>query len=88
MHRGSGNGTLSHIKTKMRKEAYRKLVCLPDNVFLLPSAPMMTSNSSSLTGCVLGWTSALQPIPEDNTLHSLGNCGTDFKAQGVKFIMW
>lgn len=37
---------------------------LPGSVFLLPSAPMMTSNSSSLTGCVLGWTSALQPIPE------------------------
>lgn len=36
---------------------------LPGSVFLLPSAPMMTSNSSSLTGCVLGWTSALQPIP-------------------------
>lgn len=35
---------------------------LPGSVFLLPSAPMMTSNSSSLTGCVLGWTSALQPI--------------------------
>lgn len=24
---------------------------------------MITSNSSSLTGCVLGWTSALHPIP-------------------------
>lgn len=35
---------------------------LPGSVFLLPSAPMMTSNSSSLTGCVLGWISALQPI--------------------------
>lgn len=37
---------------------------LPGSVFRLPSAPMMTSNSSSLTGCVLGWTSALQPIPK------------------------
>lgn len=42
--------------------AQRAHIHLPGSVFLLPSAPMMTSNSSSLTGCVLGWTSALQPI--------------------------
>lgn len=42
----------------------RAHVDLPGSVFRLPSAPMMTSNSSSLTGCVLGWTSALQPIPK------------------------
>lgn len=38
---------------------------LPSKVFLLPSPPMITSNSYSDTGCVLGWTKARQPIPVD-----------------------
>lgn len=36
---------------------------LPSKVFLLPSPPMITSNSYSDTGWVLGWTNARQPIP-------------------------
>lgn len=47
---------------KVAQYAQLAHIHLPGSVFLLPSAPMMTSNSSSLTGCVLGWTSALQPI--------------------------
>lgn len=38
---------------------------LPSKVFLLPSPPMITSNSYSDTGWVLGWTNARQPIPVD-----------------------
>lgn len=38
---------------------------LPSKVFLLPSPPMITSNSYSDTGWVLGWTNARQPIPAD-----------------------
>lgn len=38
---------------------------LPSKVFLLPSPPMITSNSYSDTGWVFGWTNARQPIPVD-----------------------
>lgn len=37
---------------------------IPGKVFLLPSAPITTSNSSWLTGWELGWTFARQPTPK------------------------
>lgn len=40
---------------------------IPSKVFLRPSPPMITSNSYSDTGCVLGCTSARQPIPVDQS---------------------
>lgn len=63
----TGRGTM-HI-TALHSPPSLLHVHLPGSVFLLPSAPMMTSNSSSLTGCVLGWTSALQPIPARHSAH-------------------
>lgn len=54
---------------RVAQYAQRAHIHLPGSVFLLPSAPMMTSNSSSLTGCVLGWTSALQPISARCSAH-------------------
>lgn len=60
--RCAGQGKILFITILRSIPSYVAHVHLPGSVFLLPSAPMMTSNSSSLTGCVLGWTSALQPI--------------------------
>lgn len=53
----------TRLHLSMNQASYPRPV--PSKVFLRPSPPMITSNSYSDTGWVLGCTSALQPIPVD-----------------------